>query len=69
MKEKNKPQNQTVYMPLLMCLGTSLGIVIGIFTDHVSICLALGASLGMCIGSLIDAMKRKKDGSQDEEAE
>ena len=70
MKEKGKPENQTIYMPLLMCLCTSLGVVVGIFTDNVPICLAIGVSLGMCIGSLVDALIRKnaKDTAEDEEA-
>lgn len=71
MKDKKKSQNQIYYMPMCMCWGTALGVIIGIFTNNLSICLAIGASLGLSIGSLIDALKSKKakDAYKDEEAE
>ena len=69
MKEKKKADNQTYYMPICMCLGMSIGTAIGVATDNLSIYMPIGMSIGLCIGSLIDAQKRKKDASKDEEAE
>ena len=37
MKENNKSENQTYYMPLCMCLGMSIGTAIGVATDNLSI--------------------------------
>ncbi len=33
-----------------MCLGMSIGTVVGIFVDNVSICMCFGISVGLCIG-------------------
>ena len=71
MKDKQKSENQTYYMPLCMCLGMSIGTAFGVATDNLSIYMPIGMSIGLCIGSLIDAQKRKKamDTSKDEEAQ
>ena len=71
MKERQKSENQTYYMPLCMCLGMSIGTAIGVTTDNLSIYMPIGMSIGLCIGSLIDAQKRKKakDTSKDEKAQ
>ena len=71
MKDKQKSENQTYYMPLCMCLGMSIGTAIGVTTDNLSIYMPIGMSIGLCIGSLIDAQKRNKakDAPNDEETE
>ena len=71
MKDKQKSDNQTYYMPLCMCLGMSIGTAIGVATDNLSIYMPIGMSIGLCIGSLIDEQKRKKakDTSKDEEVQ
>ena len=71
MKDKQKSENQTFYIPLCMCLGMSIGTAIGVATDNLSIYMPIGMSIGLCIGSLIDAQKRKKakDTSKDEEVQ
>ena len=71
MKDKQKSENQTFYMPLCMCLGMYIGTAIGVATDNLSIYMPFGMSIGLCIGSLIDAKKRNKakDAPNDEETE
>ena len=71
MKDKQKSENQTYYMPLCMCLGMSIGTAIGVVTENLSIYMPIGMSIGLCIGSLIDAQKRNKakDAPNDEETE
>ena len=71
MKDKQKSENQTYYLPLCMCLGMSIGTAIGVATDNLSIYMPIGMSIGLCIGSLIDAQKRNKakDAPNDEETE
>ena len=71
MKDKQKSENQTYYMPICMCLGMSIGTAIGVATDNLSIYMPIGMSIGLCIGSLIDAQKRNKakDTPNDEETE
>ena len=71
MKDKQKSENQTYYIPLCMCLGMSMGTAIGVATDNLSIYMPIGMSIGLCIGSLIDAQKRNKakDAPYDEETE
>ena len=50
MKDKQKSDNQTYYMPLCMCLGMSIGTAIGVATDNLSIYMPIGMSIGLCIG-------------------
>ena len=52
--------NQTLYMPICMCLGMSIGTAIGVATDHMSMWMCLGVSFGLCIGSAIDPRNREK---------
>ena len=44
MKDKQKSENQTYYMPLCMCLGMSIGSAIGVATDNLSIYMPIGMS-------------------------
>lgn len=71
MKDKNKvdenSENQTYYMSIFMCLGMSIGTAIGVATDNMSMCMCLGVSFGLCIGSIIDARKRSKNETTEEQ--
>ena len=59
MKKENKPESDTHYLSLGMCIGISLGVAIGAATDNISTCMCIGLGLGMCIGALMDAQNRK----------
>lgn len=67
MKVNKKPDSQTYYMPICMCLGMSLGTAIGAATDNMSMCMCLGMSFGLCIGSIIDARNRSKNKASENE--
>ena len=50
---KVKDESRTYYVEgksIGMCLGMSIGTVVGIFVDNVSICMCFGISIGLCIG-------------------
>ena len=70
-KNKKSSGKQTYYMPIFMCLGTSLGIAIGIATSNMPICMCLGVSFGLCVGSLIDAnnLKKSKENAKEDHEE
>ena len=69
MDNKQNEKNQALdnYMvegiPLWMCFGASIGVVVGIFLDNVPIFItfgiAIGMTVGMGIGSLIKKDKHK----------
>ncbi len=46
-----------------MCIGTSLGVIIGAFTDNIPICICFGISIGMCIGMGIGSLIKKNKNS------
>jgi len=61
MKNNKKTKNNNQYIPLGMCLGISIGTIIGVSTNKLAICMPIGLSIGMCIGSIIDATKRNDE--------
>lgn len=46
-------------MSIGMCIGTSLGVIIGLFTDNIPICICFGISLRLGMGSFIGASIKK----------
>lgn len=40
-------------MSIGMCIRVGIGVMIGIFTDNIPLCICFGISIGMGIGSLI----------------
>lgn len=46
-------------MSIGMCIGTSLGVIIGLFADNIPICICFGISIGLCVGLGIDSLIKK----------
>lgn len=46
-------------MSIGMCIGTSLGVIIGLFTDNIPICICFGISIGSGLGLFIGAFIKK----------
>ncbi|WP_165352243.1 hypothetical protein [Massilimicrobiota timonensis] len=46
-------------MSIGMCIGTSLGVIIGLFTDNIPICICFGISIGLCVGLGIGSLIKK----------
>ena len=67
MNKKKDSENHAYYMPIGMCLGISIGTVIGVATDNMPIFMTTGMSIGLCIGALIDAQNRKKNSDSSQE--
>lgn len=42
-----------------MYIGTSLGVIIGLFTDNIPICICFGISIGSGLGLFIGAFIKK----------
>ena len=57
-KKNSDNKDNGMSICLGMSYGTSIGIIVGIMTENVPVCLAIGASLGMCIGILISSFKK-----------
>ena len=57
-KNNDDRNNNSISIGLGLCYGTSLGVIVGIMTENVPVCIAIGASLGMCIGILISSTKK-----------
>ncbi|MBE6582756.1 MAG: hypothetical protein E7648_05800 [Ruminococcaceae bacterium] len=71
MKKDNAPNNTTIYMPIFMCIGISVGMAIGVPFGNIPIGMCIGVGLGTCIGGIIDHKNRKKsqDNSSDDKPE
>ncbi len=59
MKQDKAPNNQTQFLPIYMCLGLSIGMVIGAAFNNISIGMCMGMGIGVAIGSALDAHNRK----------
>ena len=42
-------------------IGSGIGVVIGVLTDHIGLGISIGTALGIIISSAIKEMKSKKD--------
>lgn len=62
-KKVNKKDEIETYMlegmSIGMCIGTSLGVIIGLFTDNIPICICFGISIGLCVGLGIGSLIKK----------
>lgn len=60
----NKPddneENSTLWLPIGLCMGTSLGLLFGTLLDNLTMGLCLGPGLGLLLGTVLDAAQRKK---------
>ena len=65
MDNKQNEKNQALdnYMvegiPLGMCFGASIGVVVGIFLDNVPIFITFGIAIGMTVGMGIGSLIKK----------
>ena len=65
---EKKPENKTMYLPIFMCMGSSIGMAIGVAMGNIGIGMCMGVAIGVGVGSAIDNMNRNKEaGSQDQE--
>ena len=69
MSNNNKPENNIQNMPIFMCLGTSIGMSLGLLFDNIGVGMCLGVGIGTAIGALLDSInhKKNKDNQNDEE--
>ena len=61
MKNKNEKKDKTLYLPIFMCLGLSIGIAFGAATNNMPTCMCIGLAIGLCIGTALDSQKKNKD--------
>ena len=61
MSNNNKPENNIQNMPIFMCLGTSIGMSLGLLFDNIGVGMCLGVGIGTSIGALLDFINRKKN--------
>ncbi len=71
MKNKKDPQNETLHMPIFLCIGLSVGTAIGAAFDNIGIGMCIGVCAGMCVGVLLDSIYNRKfdDTSHADESE
>lgn len=58
---RNKNDDKVSWLSIGMCIGASLGVVMGYSTDNMGPCLCVGLAVGIAVGLLIDR-KNRKDG-------
>ena len=61
MKNKNEKKDKTLYLPIFMCLGISIGVAFGAATNNKPTCMCIGLAIGLCIGTALDSQKKNKD--------
>ena len=64
MKNKNEKKDKTLYLPIFMCLGISIGVAFGAATNNMPTCMCIGLCIGVGIGAALDGQKRKKDNDE-----
>ncbi len=60
MMNDKKPKMNTIYMPIFMCIGISVGMAIGAPSGNIPIGMSIGIGSGLCLGGIIDHFKGKK---------
>lgn len=59
---KNKDELKTYMlegMSIVMCIGVSLGVNIGMFINNIPICICFGISIGVGLGLVIGVFIKK----------
>ena len=56
----NQEPDKIQYMPIGMCIGIGVGMVIGAALENIATFMCIGLSIGMCIGVIIDSIHNKK---------
>jgi len=62
--KKNSNDNSTIWMPLGVCFGTSLGIIFGLIFDNVVMGLCYGPSAGLLFGAVMYGISGSNDKSE-----
>lgn len=60
MKNSSNSGNRQHFLPIYMCIGLSLGMVIGAAMDNIPIGMCIGLGVGVCLGSVLDARQKKE---------
>ena len=65
MGKKNSDENKVQYLPIFMCLGLSIGMLVGLAVfDNIALGMCLGMGIGVFIGATLDA-KNKNNKNED----
>ncbi len=49
-KKQTKEKNKNNWLPIWMCLGLSIGTVIGAGLNNIPLWMSVGLSIGVCFG-------------------
>jgi hypothetical protein len=61
MKDQDKNNKESQYLPICMCLGAGVGLLFGItIFDNISTGMCIGVAVGVVIGITLDNNKKKK---------
>ena len=69
MKNDNNQQHTAHFLPLFMCSGLSVGMVIGSACGNIPIGMCIGLGVGMCLGAAIDHLKRDDESDSDKDGD
>ena len=61
MKKKNVNETNFQYMPVLMSVGISVGMLMGAVFKNMPLFMSIGLSIGLCIGVIIDTKCSKRN--------
>lgn len=65
MEKKNSNEKKEQYLPIFMCFGLSIGMVIGkVVFDDIALGMCIGMGIGVFIGAGLDA-KNKNNKNKD----
>ncbi|MBR5164478.1 MAG: hypothetical protein IKW87_02850 [Ruminococcus sp.] len=59
--KKNKNNDNYTSLPIGMCSGLSIGMMIGVIMDNIPICMCIGLALGTCFGAVFSTSKKEKN--------
>lgn len=62
-------KSETLWMPIYMCFGLSIGLSLGSASDNMSIGMCLGMGIGLCVGTALDAVTKKNHEKMRQERE